>query len=88
MTTLSLKLDEQLKKDAHSLADETGVSLSSLIKMILKEAIRKGGFVINTKPKIKYHTNLETGDINFESTEDAIKHLKELDKKDEIKGII
>ena len=88
MTTLSLKLEEELKKEAHLLADKAGVSLSSLVKMILKEAIRRGGFVIDTKPKIKYHTSLEAGDMNFESTEDAIKYLKELDKKDEIKGII
>ena len=82
MTTLSLKLDEQLKKDAHSLADETGVSLSSLIKMILKEAIRKGGFVIDTKPKKTYHIDSE-GSMCFDDGRDAIKYFKELVENNE-----
>ena len=81
MTTITLKLEEQLKKEAHFLADETGVSLSSLIKMILKEVIRKGGFTIDTKPKKPYHTNSE-GTMVFKDGDEAVKYFKELARTD------
>lgn len=83
MTTLTLKLEEDLKKEAHILADKTGVSLSSLIKMILKEAIRRGGFIIDTKPKKHYYIDPRTGDMVFEDGRDAIKYFKELVENNE-----
>ena len=80
MTTLSLKIENSLKESAQEVADEIGVSLSSLIKMLLKETVRSGKIDINTKPK--YHTGPEEGDLEFENLDEATMYFKELAEND------
>lgn len=80
MTTLSIKIEADLKSQAQKMASEVGVSLSSLIKMLLKNAVRTGALDIVTKPK--YHTDPEEGDIVFEDPEEAAKYFEELAKND------
>jgi len=80
MTTLSLKIENDLKKSAQEIADEIGVSLSSLIKMLLKNIVRSGKLDINTKPR--YHSGPEKGDIVFKDLDEATKYFKELAEND------
>ncbi len=80
MTTLSIKIDEDLKKQAQKLADEVGVSLSSMIKMLLKNTVRTGKLDIETKPR--YHGEPEEGDLDFENAEEAIAYFKRLADED------
>lgn len=81
MTTLSLKIENDLKKEAQKMADEIGVSLSSLIKMLLKNTIRSGKLDIDTRPK--YHGEPEEGDIVFKNIDETIKYIeKDLNEKD------
>jgi len=80
MTSLSIKIEADLKKAAQKMANEVGVSLSSLIKMLLKNAVRSGKLDIATKPK--YHTGPEEGDIEFKNLDEATKYFEELAKND------
>ncbi len=80
MTTLSLKIENDLKKSAQKIADEIGVSLSGLIKMLLKNTVRTGKLDIDTKPR--YHTEPEEGDIEFKNLDEATKYFKELAEND------
>lgn len=84
MTTLTLKIENDLKKDAQGMAEEMGVSLSALIKMLLKNTIRTGKVDIQTKPN--YHSEPEPGDLNFDNLNEAIAYFeKELKKNKRIK---
>ncbi len=80
MTTLSIKIENELKKNAHKIADEIGISLSSLIKMLLRDTVRSGKLYINTKPR--YHSESEEGDIKFKNLDEATKYFKELAEND------
>lgn len=42
-TTINVKIDTTLKQDASKIADELGMSLGTLIKVLLKQTIRKKG---------------------------------------------
>ncbi len=80
MTTLSIKIDADLKSQAQKMAGEIGISLSAMIKMLLKNTIRTGKLDIETKPK--YHTGPEEGDIEFKNLDEATKYFKELAEND------
>lgn len=74
MTTLTLKIENDLKKKAHAFADQIGVSLSSLIKMLLRDTIRHERLDISTQPR--YHGEPEEGDLNFKNLEESIKYIE------------
>lgn len=76
MTTLSLKIEDDLKKSAQTLADSFGVSLSGLIKMLLKNTVRSGKLDLETKPR--YHSGPEEGDLVFKNMEESIKYFEKL----------
>lgn len=76
MTTLTLKIESDLKKQAQKLAVEFGLSLSSLIKMLLKNTVRTGNVDIKTKPC--YHDDPEEGDLNFKNLNEAVAYFKKL----------
>ncbi|MBU0577237.1 type II toxin-antitoxin system RelB/DinJ family antitoxin [Patescibacteria group bacterium] len=80
MTTLSIKIEDELKINAQKMANELGISLSSLIKMLLKNTIRKGELYIDTKPK--YHTGPEDGDLEFDDPKEAIEYFEKLANED------
>lgn len=87
MTTLSLKIENNLKENAQKMADTIGVSLSSLIKMLLKNVVRSGKLDIDTKPR--YHGEPEEGDLDFENLDEAIKYIEdELEKKRKVSKIV
>lgn len=76
MTTLSIKIEADLKSQAQKVADEIGISLSGMIKMLLKNTIRSGKLYIDAKPK--YHGEPEEGDIDFEDPNEAVAYFKKL----------
>jgi len=76
MTTFTIKIDEELKKAAEALAKEFGISLASLIKMLLKNTVRSGQLDIDAKPR--YHGKPEEGDLDFENPRDAVDYFKKL----------
>lgn len=80
MTTFTIKIDENLKKAAERLADEFGISLSALIKMLLKNTVRSGKLDIDAKPR--YHSGPEEGDLAFDDTYKAAEYFDELAKND------
>jgi len=80
MNTLSIKIEDELKSNAQKMADELGVSLSSLIKMLLKNIIRRGELYIDTNPR--YNLKPEKGDIEFKNIGEATKYFKELAEND------
>lgn len=80
MTTLSIKIENDLKKEAHKIAESIGVSLSSLIKMLLRNTVRSGKLYINTKPR--YHSEPEDGDLDFDDPNEAIKYFEKLANED------
>lgn len=80
MTTLSIKIDADLKQKAQKMASEIGISLSSMIKMLLKDTVRTGKLDIATKPR--YHAGPEEGDLDFETGEEAIAYFKKLADED------
>ncbi|MGB3023933.1 MAG: type II toxin-antitoxin system RelB/DinJ family antitoxin [Candidatus Saccharimonadales bacterium] len=51
-TTINLKIDTALKHDATKIADELGMSLGTLIKVLLKQTIRKQGIQLDTREDI------------------------------------
>lgn len=80
MDTLTLKIESDLKKKAQKIADDIGISLSSLVKMLLKNTIRSGKVYIDTKPR--YHTNPEPGDIVFKNLDESIAYFRKLANED------
>lgn len=80
MTTLSIKIENDLKKAAHKIAESIGVSLSGLIKMLLKNTVRSGKLYINTKPR--YHSEPEDGDLDFSNLKEAAKYFEKLANED------
>lgn len=80
MTTLSIKIETDLKTQAQKMADEIGISLSGMIKMLLKNTIKTGKLYIDAKPK--YHGDPEKGDKDFENLDEAIKYFKDLAEND------
>ncbi len=76
MTTFSIKIDEELKAAAEKLAAEFGVSLASLIKMLLKNSVRSQKLDISAKPR--YHSGPEEGDLDFDDPQDAVEFFKKL----------
>jgi addiction module RelB/DinJ family antitoxin len=80
MNTLSIKIEDELKSNAQKMADELGISLSSLIKMLLKNIIRRGELYIDTNPR--YHAGSEEGDIEFDDPKKAIEYFEKLANED------
>ena len=80
MTTLSIKIENDLKKAAKKIADELGLSLSTLIKVLLKNTIKKGELYISTKPR--YHSGHEEGDLEFDDPQKAIEYFEKLANED------
>ncbi len=46
-TTINLKIDTALKDEAAGVADELGMSLGTLIKVLLKQTVRKKGLQVD-----------------------------------------
>jgi addiction module RelB/DinJ family antitoxin len=80
MTTLSLKIEDDLKKGAQALADAFGVSLSGLIKMLLKNTVRSGRLDLDVNPK--YHARPMKGDIVFKDMKKATEYFEKLARED------
>jgi addiction module RelB/DinJ family antitoxin len=76
MTTLSLKIEDDLKKGAEKMAEAIGISLSGLIKMLLKNTIRSGRLDLDTNPR--YHDRPMKGDRNFATMQESIEYLEKL----------
>lgn len=80
MTTLTLKIENDLKKSAQKMAADFGISLSALIKMLLKDTIRKGKIDIATRAR--YHGNPEPGDMVFKDLDESVAYFKKLANED------
>ncbi len=76
MTTITLKIESDLKTKAQAIAKEFGLSLSSLIKMLLNHTIKSGKLDIEAKPR---HNNFpEPGDLVFKNLKEAVAYSKKL----------
>lgn len=52
MAQISMRIDDDLKKQAEALFDELGLTLSSAVTVFVKQSIRQGGipFEVTTDP--------------------------------------
>lgn len=87
MTSTTIRIDSNVKNDAHKLAKGIGFSFSDLVNVLLKKAIREGGVDLRhptltengftpefEESILKTH---KKGDYEeFESVDDMIKHAK------------
>ncbi|MBI5411803.1 type II toxin-antitoxin system RelB/DinJ family antitoxin [Candidatus Peregrinibacteria bacterium] len=80
MNTLTLKIESDLKKKAQKIADNIGLSLSALIKILLKNTIRTGRIDIATKSR--YDGSPKSGDLVFKDLKESIAYFKKLADED------
>lgn len=76
MTTLSLKIEPNLKQQAQKFANDLGLSLSALLKTLLKNTLRSGRLDLETRPR--YNGSPEPGDLVFKNPKDAVAYFKKL----------
>ncbi len=50
--TATIKIDDKLKNDAQALAEELGMSFGTLVKVLLKQAVRKKGIRVDTREEL------------------------------------
>lgn len=50
--TTTIKFDRQLKADGQALAETLGMSFGTLVKVLLKQAVRKRGIQLDTREEI------------------------------------
>ncbi|MFH1012369.1 MAG: type II toxin-antitoxin system RelB/DinJ family antitoxin [Candidatus Peregrinibacteria bacterium] len=79
MTTITLKIENDLKRKAQKLVDELGFSLSAVIKAFLKNMVRTEKIDFGLKPR--YHTTPEPGDLVM-SMDDSVEYFKKLANED------
>jgi addiction module RelB/DinJ family antitoxin len=85
-TQVNLKIDKDVKKNAQKMAEELGLSLSSVVNATLKQFARTGELELSLAPKITsqleeivlearkdYSEGKTSGP--FDNAEDLIKHL-------------
>jgi DNA-damage-inducible protein J len=87
-TTTSIKLDNDVKKEASKLASELGLSLSSVINATLKKFVNERRVVFSVEPEFNAKTEKEILKIKediqngknlsgpYTSTEDLFKALE------------
>ncbi len=75
-TTTSIKLDRDIKEDASKLANELGLSLSSVINATLKKFVNERRVVLSLSPEF----NKKTED-KFLKLKDDIKNRRNLSEK-------
>ena len=85
-TQVNLKIDSSVKKQAQKMAEELGLSLSSVVNATLKQFSRTGELELSSAPKMtpyleeivlearKDYKNGKTSGP-FDNAEDLIKHL-------------
>ena len=84
MTPTTIRLDENVKKNAQKLAKAIGFSFSGLINVLLKKAVRECGVDLRLTengftPKFEdsiLKTHKEDDYEEFESIDEMIKHAK------------
>lgn len=59
MTTISCKVDEDVKNSAEAIFESLGITMSAAINMFLRASIREEGLPINTKLKSRDELILE-----------------------------
>jgi addiction module RelB/DinJ family antitoxin len=74
-TTTSIKLDKDIKDQASALANELGLSLSSVINATLKKFVNERRVVLSVSPEFNKKT-----EGNFLKIRDDIKKNKNLSK--------
>lgn len=97
-TSLHIQIDPAVKQQAQKIADELGLSLSSVVKALLKQFIRtKSLFVcVKERPEIpnaylqkslkKSEKDIKAGRvISFETPDDALKYVSSLIDDDDKK---
>lgn len=81
MTTISARIDDQLKSDADKIADSIGITLSAAITVFLKKFVSERGFPFEVKASARLidPLALSTDEISFlvkQSVQDPPSDLK------------
>ncbi|NCS99146.1 type II toxin-antitoxin system RelB/DinJ family antitoxin [Candidatus Parcubacteria bacterium] len=85
-TQVNLKIDDSVKKQAQKMAEELGLSLSSVVNATLKQFARTGELELSSAPKItpyledlviEARKNFAEGKTSgpFDNVKDLMKHL-------------
>lgn len=91
-TLLSIKTDEQTKRDLKSFAAELGISSTAFVNLVIKQALRDKRVVLNTdlEPTPYLEKIMRQADTDYAadqgithttSSEEALAHLDSLMKK-------
>ena len=54
-TTLTIKIDKKLKKDAQRMAKQMGISLTTVVVALLKQFVRTGGITLSVNPTSRHN---------------------------------
>ena len=65
-TTLNLRIDSNIKKQAEKVVDELGISMSAAIILYLKAIVRENGILEAPKTKAKKKPKNDFDDDEFE----------------------
>lgn len=88
-TSIHIKVEEDIKNQAQRVAEDLGLSLSGVIKALLKQFVRTKQLSVGTREEIpnqyfikslrKSEEDVKAGRvISFESGDDAIKYVSSL----------
>lgn len=87
-TTLNIRIDAKLKKDADCVIDELGLSTSSAVVLFLKAVIRERGIPFEIKIDGPKKTNRTSGTTKKKRTLLNDKNLQSYDDDDSIRAAI
>lgn len=71
LKTISVRVDDQLKKESTMMLSDIGMSTSQFIKMALKQLVRQGRLPFNQE---SYEADVDFSDETTESYIEAVKH--------------
>ena len=85
-STLNIRIDDRLKKQARKLANELGLSLSTMVKSLLRKAVREKKIELELEPTeylkkslVESEKNIAEGYVSpaFDNAEDAFAWLED-----------
>lgn len=93
---INLKIDVKTKKEAQKIAEELGVSLSSIIKSQLRQLVRTKKAILSTEEEPtewmlnalkESREDIKAGRVvSFDNAKDAIKYFKKLEVNEDKKN--
>lgn len=88
MTTINLRVDETVKKEASELFEDLGLDMSTAVNLFLRQAIRHGGIPFEIKREnpetlaaIEEVNKIRNGEIKVKRYSDVNEMFKDLESE-------